>query len=335
MTGTGTLLIDAIVRQTTVLLATLATATGNRASLAHVANHVFLNLVGELKAQGVGNKVIADMFGMALRTYHERIARLGESRSDQGKSLWEAVLAFLQERGAALRADVLHRFGQDEEPMVRGVLRDLVDSGLVFRSGQGDRTTYRAATNEEQRLADGIADGDGTANMVLVAVHRHGPIERDRILDIVPMEAAALDVLLAALIERGDVTVEEREGVRRYRHDRVFIAFGDPAGWQAAVFDHYQAMVSAICAKLASGLTQAQPSDAVGGSTYTFDVWDGHPLEEDAVGLLRSIRRQAIALCDAVEQHNAGATRPPGVSAMRVIAYVGQNVLEDRGGDDE
>ena len=71
-----TLLIDSIVRQTTVLIASLATASGNRPSLAHLANQVLGNLVGELKAQGLGNKVIADMLGMALRTYHDRVARL-------------------------------------------------------------------------------------------------------------------------------------------------------------------------------------------------------------------------------------------------------------------
>ncbi len=57
------LLIDSIVRQTTVLIAQLATATGGRAPLAHTANQVFTDLIRELKEQGVGNKVIADMFG--------------------------------------------------------------------------------------------------------------------------------------------------------------------------------------------------------------------------------------------------------------------------------
>jgi hypothetical protein len=39
------LLIDAIVRQTTVLIAQLATAAGVRAPLAHTANQVFVDLV--------------------------------------------------------------------------------------------------------------------------------------------------------------------------------------------------------------------------------------------------------------------------------------------------
>src|SRR5688572_28004473 len=87
-----TLLIDSIVRQTTVLIASLATTAGHRSSLAHVANQVLGNLDLELKAQGLGNKVIADMFGMALRTYHDRVARLAESQSEVGRSLWDAVL---------------------------------------------------------------------------------------------------------------------------------------------------------------------------------------------------------------------------------------------------
>jgi hypothetical protein len=48
-----TLLIDSIVRQTTILLAELATASGMRAPLAHTANQVFLDLVKELKQQGI------------------------------------------------------------------------------------------------------------------------------------------------------------------------------------------------------------------------------------------------------------------------------------------
>ena len=38
------LVIDAIVRHTTVLIAQLATSSGMRAPLAHIANHTFLAL---------------------------------------------------------------------------------------------------------------------------------------------------------------------------------------------------------------------------------------------------------------------------------------------------
>jgi hypothetical protein len=143
-----TLLIEALVRQTMVLIATLATHTGNRTPLARLADQVFADLVGELKARGVGNKVIADMFGMAMRTYHYRMARMTESATERGRSVWEAVLQHVQDRGTALRAEVLLRFERDDAEIVRGVLRDLVDSRLLFRSGRGDSTAYRVAGDE-------------------------------------------------------------------------------------------------------------------------------------------------------------------------------------------
>jgi hypothetical protein len=66
------LLIDAIVRQTTVLIAQLSTSAGLRAPLAHVADQVFLDLAAEIEAQGVARKVAADMFGLALRSIKKR-----------------------------------------------------------------------------------------------------------------------------------------------------------------------------------------------------------------------------------------------------------------------
>ena len=72
------LLIDSIVRQTTVLIAEIATATDMRPQLARTANEVFLSLVEALRTQGVSNKAIADMFGLTLRTYHNRVARLAD-----------------------------------------------------------------------------------------------------------------------------------------------------------------------------------------------------------------------------------------------------------------
>ena len=107
-------LIDNIVRQTTVLIAELATAAGIRAPLAHVANEVFLDLVRELEAQGVGRKVIADMFGIALRSYQVKVQRLSESQTHRDHSLWEAVLERLRSLGTVSRAELLSHFSRDD-----------------------------------------------------------------------------------------------------------------------------------------------------------------------------------------------------------------------------
>src|SRR6185295_12777523 len=91
----GKLLIDALVRQTMVLVAQLSTAAGIRAPLAHVADEVFVSLAREIEAHGVGRKVVADMFGLALRTYQKKVQRPTESVTERERTLWEAVLDFV------------------------------------------------------------------------------------------------------------------------------------------------------------------------------------------------------------------------------------------------
>jgi hypothetical protein len=328
------LLIDAIVRQTTVLVAQLATAAGARAQLAHTANQVFLDLVHELKDQGLGNKVIADMFGLNLRTYHNKIARLAESSTERGRSLWEALLGYVQERSSVSRADLLHRFRHDEEATVRGVLKDLVDTGMLFRSGRGDLTTYRAVTAEDEPREDGAAD-QRIGNFAWVAIHRYGPITRSALAEHVPAGDDALDAALARLVRDKRVETAEREGRVLYSSAELLIGLGATAGWEASVFDHYQAVVTAICTKLRLGKTRAVVEDWVGGSTYGFDVWEGHPLHAEVVGFLRSTRERAMALRKRVEAHNVSHSCPDG-STQHVIAYVGQTVIgiEDEGDDE-
>ena len=76
------LLVDGIVRQTTILIAQLSTTAGVRAPLAHVADQVFLDLAREIEGQGVSRKVVADMFGLAIRSYQKKVRRLTAGSTD-------------------------------------------------------------------------------------------------------------------------------------------------------------------------------------------------------------------------------------------------------------
>jgi hypothetical protein len=319
-------LIDSIVRQTTVLIAQLATAAGVRAPLAHVANKVFVDLTKELRQQGVGQKVIADMFGMALRTYQSKVQRLSESGTYGGRSLWEATLEFVQDRDIVLRADVLNRFRNDDPGGVRAVLRDLVDSGLIFRSGQGDATAYRAATPEEYRLTNPGDDRDGLVSMVLVALNRYAPATVRDLAAAIPLEEAITQKHLDALVREGRARRLEGPGEARFECVTCVIPLGSSAGWEAAVFDHFQAMVTAICTKLRLGRTVATKTDWVGGSTYGFDVWPEHPHNEEVLGFLGATRERAAALRAKVEAFNEAH---PGEASesQRVLVYVGQTAL--------
>ena len=96
-------LVDSVMRQATVLIAQLSSAAGVRAPLAHLADEVFLSLSQELERQGVSRKVVADMFGLALRGYQRRVQRLRESATERGTTLWRALLEHLQEHGPVTR----------------------------------------------------------------------------------------------------------------------------------------------------------------------------------------------------------------------------------------
>jgi hypothetical protein len=164
------LLVAALVRQTTVLIAQAATTGGVRAPLAQVADQVFLDLVRELERQNVSRKVSADMFGMGLRSFLRRIQRLAESSTEHGRSLWEAVLDFLRQDSVVARSRVLDRFSRDEEVQVKGVLFDLCQSGLVFASGSGSDIVYRAATEDELQSMRKARRGEGLEELVWALV---------------------------------------------------------------------------------------------------------------------------------------------------------------------
>lgn len=317
-------LIDAIVRQTMVLVAQLATVAGGRAPVGHIADQVLRTLVDELQAQGLRQKVIADMLGMALRTYHRRVQQLSESATEPSRSLWEAVLTYLRERGVTGRGELLRRFSRDDDAVVRAVLSDLVASGLVFQSGRGDATVYRSATTEELSHV-GEADPDALAALVWVVIHRYGPLGRDEIAEVARVPERLVDGVLRQLTDDGRVT---RDTDGRLRSDACVIPLGSAIGWEAAVFDHYQAMVTSLVTKLRNGRKRATPDDRVGGSTYTFDLDASHPLMAEVVGLLSRVREQATDLRRRVEAEKGPPGAGPGEST-RVLFYVGQTVVED------
>jgi len=315
------LLIEAITRQTMVLVAQLATQHGARAQLASIANQVFLDLVAELKSQGLGRKVIADMFGLSLRTYHDKVARLSESATDRGRSLWEAVLSYLEEHEVASRAEVLQRFCRDDEATVRGVLRDLVETGLVFQTGRGDATGYRIASAEELGALGRKSNPEDEEAFLWVQVHNNAPISRAALRELIRMDGARFDASIDRLIADG--RVREEEGLLRV--DRCVIPRGASFGWEAAVFDHYQAVVTLITNKLQRRERRALPGDTVGGTTFRYDIWRGHPLEEEVLGFLRRVREEGTRLRERVEAMG----RPEKAGAYQVVFYVGQAVRAD------
>jgi DNA-binding Lrp family transcriptional regulator len=329
------LLVHGIVQQTMVLIAQVATVGGVRAPLARVASQVFLDLTSELTAQGLGKHVIADMFGMALRTYHRKVRAVSESQTEQGRSVWEAVLEYIREQQPVTGRQVSERFRNDDAQVVTGVLNDLTHSGLTYRSGRAQDAVYRIADAADFSRQEGESRREGEEYLVWLAIFRQGPLTIEQVADALKLSEVdckrAVDRLLGEGRVRALPAEQGAQGVQaaRYASERFDVPVGAEGGYEAALLDHFQALVAAICVKLRAGAARSQPDDATGGGTYTFAVWPGHPLEDEARSLLPRVRALVNDLRERVDRHNT-AIEQPAVQAP-VVFYMGQYVQSDDG----
>ena len=124
------LVIDNVLMEVASFVAQLATLRGARSLVADAPDRFFYHLASALEAQGLSKKLVADMCGLALRSYQKRMQRLAESRSDAGRTLWEAVFAHLHERTTATRA------GGSSRSVTRAS-RGAISSQARFLSGFG------------------------------------------------------------------------------------------------------------------------------------------------------------------------------------------------------
>ena len=319
------LLVDAIVHQTTVLIAQLSTAAGIRAPLARVADQVFLELSREIEAQGVSRKVAADMFGLAIRTYQKKVQRLTESVAARDNTIWQAALEFLQKQGSAPRRALLRHFDRDDPVVVGSVLNDLVSSGLVYRTGHGDTTIY--GVTRDQDLAQTVLEQnrEALAPVVWVQVYRSGGLTLAELRERLPIEETPLRDALSTLEVEGRVTRVGEGDDAVYQSSNFVVSVDSEHGWEAAVFDHFQTMVRAIGMKVRRGLARSAKDDTVGGATLTFDVDPEHPDYENVIGLLRQVRSQVNELWSRVEACNTQRAIPED-SKIQVSFYFGQCV---------
>jgi hypothetical protein len=270
------------------------------------------------------------MFGLALRTYLRKIQRLGEGSTEQGRSLWQAVLDRLEQGDVMTRSEVLAHFHRDDGELVVGVLRDLSESGLVFRSGAGPGTSYRIATSEELAKANSAGATSGFDELLWALIYREGPLSTSALQKFT--RGADVEAALTRLAEAGRIQLSTDAGETAYTAERLFVPAHAAAGWEAAVFDHFQAMVKTIAARLTRE-QEGAGAEQVGGSTYSFDVWPGHPCQGEALSHLKRFREQTSNLRAKVRQYNEKHARPSDYATITV--YGGQLVVHHHGDDND
>jgi hypothetical protein len=304
------LLVDALTREAATLIASAATHGGARTSLAHLSDRLFHGLAVELQALNVRRRVSADMLGMAPRAFLRKVRRVSQSATDRGRCLWEAVFEHISAEQSVAHTKVLERFHRDDQDVLRGVLGDLRDAGLVLVEGRGVHMTYRAATRPEleTRLR---APHEGTDELVWAFIFHEGPISRSALVEH-GIRAAELDRVLERLVRSGRVVEEPAEGEPRYRSQ----TYSPPAdtGAQGPIFDHFRAVVRTLSTFL------SRPGEPSAASTYKLDLWSGHPMEEETKELFREWRRRASELRERIDAYNATVS-PPRIEPM--IVYLG------------
>lgn len=315
-------LIDAIVRQTTVLIAQLSTSAGIRAPLSHVADRVFLELASEIEAQGVGRKVVADMFGLALRSYQKKVQRLTESATVRNRTLWEAVLDYLAEQGSVTRERLFERFRHDPEQSLAAVLSDLSSEGLVYVTGKGLTTVYGLSSEADRARVAESGRKESVRGIVWQALYR-SPATVPELTQSLGLDAKTVQGAVDALSAEG--RVQQSNG--QFRAETFLVPVGAELGWEAAVFDHFSAMARAVAAKLRNGAPRSGERDVIGGATLTFEIRKGHPREREVLETLARVRRDVNDLWVRVEEDNQKQPIDEK-EIVRVTFYFGQNVEE-------
>jgi predicted transcriptional regulator len=297
--------------------------------LAHVAGRVFLDLANELAAQGVGRKVSADMFGMALRSYVRKVRRLHASVTEPERTLWQAVYdAIADAPDGVTRDELLRRFARDDDAQVNALLRDLSDSGLVCSEGRAGTQRYRTAASLNH-----APTGNGFEELVWVTISREGPLGWSELCARVGRDEPRLERAVQALIEMGRVHRSGTASAPRFEARDFLIPLDATSGWEAAVFDHFQAVVQTICQRLTVKHGGARTPELVGGSTYRFDVWPGHPMWDEARQCLSKFRAEHTALRERVDAYNREHTPPSEYT--QVVLYGGQCLVTRDGDTDE
>jgi hypothetical protein len=158
-------------------------------------------------------------------------------------------------------------------------------------------------------------------------VYRNAPATEDAIAVATHLGSEQCRAALESLITKGRVVETRSAAGVTYSADRFEVPVGAALGWEAAVLDHFQAVVTAIINKLRRGQSSGADRDLIGGSTWSLDVWPGHPLEQEAKTLLKKVRASVEDLRRRIDAHNATVSRAG--ARERVVFYAGQNVRDD------
>ncbi len=327
-------LVERLVPRVAELFATLASQDPLKMSFADVAGKTLLDMVEVMQRDGISQEAIAAALGMTIGGFRTKLKKLRETYREselpspsgrRPRTLLEQVYAFIDERYTPAKKDVTFDAIVDHFPGVqvetlRGVLKFLVDYELLEDLGRGRKRRYRIAARP--------LTPDSGLPEVSMLLFREGPMTLSALATRTGRTEASCRKLLGALKTDGSLHVgtnaDEEETYRVYDYH---IPLGMTAGYEIAILDHISAVIAAVCKKVRLGRHEAQMADLHGGTTFSFDVPIGHPLEAEIAGFLAASRAKMedwFARSRAVER-DVGVPGPDD-ARRRITIYTGQMV---------
>lgn len=322
-------LVEKLVPLVAELFATLAAQDPLKMSFADIAGKTLLDMVEVMQRDGMSQETIAATLGMTIGGFRTKLKKLRDVyRSSEppagglrSRTLLEQVFAFIDETARTSGKDVPYiaiadRFPGVHDDTLRGVLKFLVGYELLETLGRGQRRRYRVAT---RRMSQ-----DSGLPEVSVLLFREGPMTLEQLCKRSHRSEAQCLPLLEQLRQDGSLEeIETPNGSTLYRVSDYHIPVGMTAGYEVAILDHVTAMCAAVCKKVRLGRHQATSADLHGGTTFSFDVPIGHPLEAEIAGFLAGARVQMEGWLEQSRKlHVTERERP----LRRITIYTGQMV---------
>ena len=296
-------LVERIVPLVAELMATLAAKDPVRMYFANIADKTLLDIVETLRKEGISNEAIASSLGKTISGFYRMVSRLreeveSEEKVDGPRTLMEQVFSWVcdeadrrvEDEGAAstaeiriLYTDIEQKFKGVRRESLKSVLFFLVQYDMVGVSGRSDRASYWVVPRRTSEA--GYHDA-------VVTLYREGPMSLSDLSVAVGLPERRCQDFLDTLSDEGLLDEEENPetGEPNFRARSYHIPVGAPEGFEAALWDHLQAVLRAISKKVRLAKYGAKAAESVGGSTFSYDLPADHPLTDEISEFLTETR---------------------------------------------
>lgn len=305
------------------LFATLAAQNPLRMHFADIAGKTLLDIVENLREEGVSQEAIAAALGLTITGYRAKVRRLrelygagSERAEEEPRTLLERVYAFVDDTGhggPVAEEAVFGHFKGVKVDSLKGVLQFLVRSGVLERvRGRRYRPVIRYLPG-----GPGVRDAE-------VMLYRNGPLTLAELATSLEITAEEAQGFIDALESKARLIKGVRDGEPTWRAMAYHIPLDAAEGYEAAIWDHLVAVIRSICKKLRLGRHGASMRDKTGGATFSFHLPEDHPLYAEVSSYLAESRVRFegwLAQAAAIEL-------PTDRPVKQVTVYVGQ-LVED------